>query len=77
MASVLFVLNEGPYGSEKSYSALRHALAVAQQDGTEVKVFLMADATACAVADQRVPEGYYSMERLLKGLLAKHAEVGL
>lgn len=57
MASVLFVLNDGPYGSERSYNALRHAMAVAKQDDTEVKLFLTADATACAIAGQSPPEG--------------------
>ena len=77
MASVLFVLNDGPYGSERSYNALRHALAVAKQPDTEVRLFLTADATACALAGQRPPEGYYSIERMLKGLLVKKAMVAL
>ncbi|HZJ02579.1 MAG TPA: DsrE family protein [Thermoleophilia bacterium] len=77
MASVLFVLNDAPYGSERSYNALRHALAVAKQNDARVKVFLTADATACALAGQSPPEGYYSMERMLKGLVAKKADIGL
>ncbi len=77
MASVLFVLNDGPYGSERSYNALRHALAVAKEDAAEVKLFLTADATACAIAGQCPPEGYYSIERMLKGLIAKKAAVGI
>lgn len=77
MASMLFVLNDAPYGSERTYNALRHALAVAKQDDAEVKVFLTADATVSAVAGQESPEGYYSIERMLKGLLAKGAAVGL
>ena len=74
---MLFVLNDGPYGSERSYNALRHATALARQDGTEVKLFLVADATLCALAGQRPPEGYYSIERMLKGLVSKKAMVGL
>lgn len=77
MASLLFVLNDGPYGTEKTFSALRHAMAVAQREGTEVRLFLMADATACAVSGQRTPEGYYSVESMLKGLVVKGVEVGL
>jgi uncharacterized protein involved in oxidation of intracellular sulfur len=77
MASVLFVLNDAPYGAERTYNALRHALAVAKQDGAEVKLFLMADATASAIAGQQCPEGYYSIERMLKGLVAKKAAIGL
>jgi uncharacterized protein involved in oxidation of intracellular sulfur len=77
MASVLFVLNDAPYGSERTYNGLRHAMAVAKQDGAEVKVFLTADATACAVAGQVTPDGYYSIESMLKGLLAKKSLVAL
>jgi uncharacterized protein involved in oxidation of intracellular sulfur len=40
-------------------------------------VFLTADATTCALAGQKTPEGYYSIERMLKGLLIKKAVVGL
>ena len=77
MQSLLYVLNEGPYGSERSYNALRHATAVAKQPDTEVRLFLMADATACALAGQKTPEGYYSIERMLKGLKVKKASIAL
>ena len=77
MTSILFVLNDAPYGNERTYNALRHALALVKMPDTEVRVFLMADATACAVAGQVTPEGYYSIESMLKGLLAKKSLVGL
>jgi uncharacterized protein involved in oxidation of intracellular sulfur len=50
---------------------------VAKQEDTQVRLFLTADATACALAGQRPPEGYYSIERMLKGLLVKKAMVAL
>jgi uncharacterized protein involved in oxidation of intracellular sulfur len=77
MGSVLFVLNEGPYGSERSYNALRHAMAVSKQPDTDLRLFLMADATTCALAGQKTPDGYYSIERMLKGLVTKRASVAL
>lgn len=77
MASILFVLNDAPYGNERTFNSLRHALAVAQLPDTEVRIFLMADATACAVAGQVTPEGYYSIESMLKGLVAKKSQVVL
>ncbi len=77
MASVLFVLNDAPYGNERTFNAFRHAMAIAKVRGTEVRLFLMADAAACAVAGQVTPEGYYSIESLLKGLIAKKSLVGL
>lgn len=77
MTSILYILNEGPYGSERSYNALRHAMALAEQPDVQVRILLMADATGCALAGQKTPEGYYSIERMLKGLLAKKALVAL
>lgn len=66
----LFILNEGPYGSERSYNALRLARALAKEPAQAVSVFLMGDAVACAKAGQAVPAGYYNagdMVRMLGG----------
>lgn len=70
----LFIVNDAPYGSERSYNALRLAKTLAKRDGETVRVFLMGDAVACAKAGQKVPEGYYNagdMVRMVGG------EVGL
>jgi uncharacterized protein involved in oxidation of intracellular sulfur len=34
-----------------------------------VRVFLMGDAAACAVAGQQLPDGHYHLDRMLRGLL--------
>ena len=52
-------------------------MAMAKHEGVETRLFLTADATACALAGQKTPEGYYSIERMLKGLIVKKALVGL
>jgi uncharacterized protein involved in oxidation of intracellular sulfur len=59
----LLVLNDPPYGTERSYNGLRLANALAKREGEQVRVFLMADAVGCAVAGQRTPNGYYNLER--------------
>ena len=46
--NTLVILNDGPYGNERSYNGLRLALALGSVDDTSVRVFLMADAIACA-----------------------------
>lgn len=72
-----FILNDAPYGTERSYNALRlaHNLAKNDPDG-EFTVFLMADAVACAKTGQTTPDGYYNVERMLKGV-ARQARVVL
>ena len=76
MSSTLFILNDAPYGSERAYNGLRLAGALANKDGQQVRVFLMADAVGCAKGGQKVPEGYYSIQLMLGKVLRK-GEVGL
>jgi uncharacterized protein involved in oxidation of intracellular sulfur len=64
---VLFILNDPPYGTERSFNGVRLAKALAQQ-GAEVTVFLMADAVACAKSGQKVPQGYYNLELMTKSI---------
>jgi uncharacterized protein involved in oxidation of intracellular sulfur len=77
MAKTLFILNDPPYGNERCYNALRLAGALAKREGEEVKVFLMGDAAACAKAHQKVPQGYYNIERMLSAPQRHGAEVGV
>jgi len=74
---ILVVVNDPPYGSERSYNGLRLAYALAKREGTEVRVFLLADAVGCAVAGQRVPEGYHNLGRMVEALARRGAEVAL
>ena len=69
---VLFVLNDPPYGTERSYNALRLAGSMVTKDESAlVDVFLMGDAVACAKAGQQTPNGYYNLERMLKPVLRR------
>ncbi len=65
MSKTLLILNDPPYGTERSYNGLRLAGALAKRDDEEVRVFLMGDAAACAKAGQQTPNGYYNLERML------------
>ena len=68
--NTLFILNDGPYGTERSYNALRLARTLAKEDSQTVRIFLMGDAVTCAKAGQRVPAGYYNagdMVRMVGG----------
>jgi uncharacterized protein involved in oxidation of intracellular sulfur len=63
----LIIFNDPPYGTERCYNGLRLAHALIKNDPQgEVTVFLMADSVLCAKAGQKTPEGYYSIERMLK-----------
>ena len=59
------ILNDPPYGTEKSFNGLRLALGLAHREEVELKIFLMADAVACGKAGQKTPQGYYNLERMI------------
>lgn len=70
----LLVLNDPPYGTERSYNGLRLAMALQkEQPAPEVTVFLMGDAVACAKRKQKTPNGYYNLERMVQAVARKGA----
>ena len=71
----LFILNDAPYGSERSYNGLRLAGALSKAEDEEVKLFLIGDAASCAKGRQKVPEGFYNIEVMLGRILRSKAEV--
>jgi uncharacterized protein involved in oxidation of intracellular sulfur len=72
----LLIVNDPPYGTERVYNALRLAHALVKRDPAhEVTVFLIADAVLAAKANQRTPEGFYNVERMLKRVLAAKGRV--
>ena len=73
---ILILINDAPYGTEKAYNALRLANQLGKDHETvEVRIFLMADAASCAVANQTTPNGYYNIEKMMKLSLIKGAKV--
>jgi uncharacterized protein involved in oxidation of intracellular sulfur len=73
---VLILLNDPPYGTERSWNGLRLAGSLARRDEVEVKVFLFGDAVGCAMASQKVPDGYYHLDRMLASVIRHGGEVG-
>jgi uncharacterized protein involved in oxidation of intracellular sulfur len=73
---ILLILNDPPYGTERCYNGLRLALALTKSEPkTRITVFLMADAVVAAKASQKTPDGYYNVERMLKGVVAGKGEI--
>jgi uncharacterized protein involved in oxidation of intracellular sulfur len=72
----LLILNDAPYGNERPYNGLRLATALAKLDDSDVRVFLMADAVACAKPGQTTPDGYYNIGRMIKGLVGRGIAIG-
>lgn len=77
MSKTLFILNDPPYGTERSYNALRLARSLAKKEGEEIKVFLIGDASACAKQGQKVPQGYYNIGDMLGMIHHAGVQVGV
>jgi len=70
------ILNDPPYGTERTYNGLRLALNLLQKaENLELTVFLMGDAVASAKVGQQTPAGYYNLERMLKGVVTRKGRV--
>lgn len=72
----LIILNDPAYGSERSYNGLRLGLALRKQEDVALKIFLLGDAVTCAKAGQKTPEGFYNLERMLKGFTSRGIPIG-
>jgi uncharacterized protein involved in oxidation of intracellular sulfur len=72
----LLILNDPAYGTERSYNGLRLAGKLAKRDESDVRVFLIGDAVSCAMADQKVPDGYYHLDRMIESVARHGGDVG-
>ncbi len=77
MQKILIIINDAPYGTEKAYNALRMAITLQKEHGNNVEVilFLLADAVTCGLPNQKTPNGYYNIERMLKIVIKNGGEV--
>ena len=77
MSKILFILNDPPYGSERSYNALRLAGSLAKLPEEKVRMFFIGDAASCAKSGQKVPEGFYTLQLMIGKATRSGAEVGV
>ena len=72
----LIILNDAPYGTERSYNGMRLANALSKGTDDEVRVFLVGDAVVCAKRGQQTPNGFYNLERMLKVASRQNVAIG-
>ncbi len=73
----LLILNDPPYGTERSYNALRLARSLLKAGSGEVRIFLLGDAAACAKGGQKVPQGYYNIGDMLGMVVRAGGRIGV
>lgn len=77
MGKTLFILNDPPYGTERTYNGLRLAGALSKREGEQIHVFLIGDAASAAKRGQHVPNGFYNVETMLHAVARKGVDVGV
>jgi uncharacterized protein involved in oxidation of intracellular sulfur len=73
----LLILNDAPYGSERTYNGLRLAGSLSRKENGQVGVFLIGDAVTSAKAGQKVPSGYYNVGTMIGAVLRHGGAVGV
>lgn len=73
----LLILNDAPYGSERTYNGLRLAGSLTRQENAQVRVFLIGDAVSSAKAGQKVPSGHYNVATMVGAVLRHGGAVGV
>jgi uncharacterized protein involved in oxidation of intracellular sulfur len=63
--NVLMIINGAAYGADATYNAVRLAAALAKRDEVTVRVFLMGDGVTVAMKNQKTPDGYYRLDRMI------------
>lgn len=62
---ILFIVNDGPYGNERPYNAVRLVNSLSKSEDDEARLFLMGDGVTCAGRGQSTPNGWYNLEKML------------
>jgi uncharacterized protein involved in oxidation of intracellular sulfur len=74
--AILFVLNGPAYGTENSYNAFRIARTLLDVPDVQIRVFLIGDAVTCAKKEQKTPNGYYNLAKMILSMTQKGVAVG-
>ena len=70
--NTLIIINDAHYGTEKPYNAFRLANQILKDYPEEhIEIFLLADAVGCGLANQKTPDGYYNIGRMIKFFINK------
>jgi len=75
--NTLLILNDAPYGSERTYNGLRLAGALSRADGNRVRIFLIGDGASAAHKGQKVPQGFYNIEVMIGNVVRHGGEIGI
>jgi uncharacterized protein involved in oxidation of intracellular sulfur len=71
----LFILNDSPYSSQRSYNALRLVRALAKGQ-TEIAIFLLGDGVVNGLRRQSPADTSYNVQEMLRMLIRQQVTIG-
>jgi uncharacterized protein involved in oxidation of intracellular sulfur len=72
----LFILNDSPYGTQRTYNALRMATAMAKTSAG-VRIFLLGDGVTAALSGLNPAHADYSPQEMLAFLAQRGTQIGV
>jgi len=76
--SYLFIINDGPYGNERAYNALRLAMSLQKKSNElDITISMVGDGVVNGIKGQNTPSGYYNIGSMLNSILVKKGKVKL
>ena len=75
MSKYLFILNDSPYSSQRSYNALRMVGAMANSE-TDISIFLLGDGVVNGLRRQNPADASYNVQEMLRALKRQNVKMG-
>lgn len=72
----LFILNDSPYGSQRTYNGLRLAVSLSKHPANELFVFLLGDGVLTGLGQPAPLNVFYNAQEMLKQLLQRGSLIG-
>ncbi len=71
----LFIFNDSPHGSQRTYNGLRLAVSVSRKAGAGLRVFLLGDGVICGLKGLQPAHADYNPQELLRQIVSHGGEV--
>lgn len=72
----LFIFNDSPYGTQRTYNGLRLAVSLAKSPENELLVFLLGDGVLTGLGQPAPLNAFYNVQEMLKQLVSRGVVIG-
>lgn len=72
----LFIVNDSPYGSQRTYNALRLAVSIARSAESQVQIFLFGDGVTAGLGQFSPLNAFYNPQEMLTQGARSGVEIG-